>query len=245
MHLAIIMDGNGRWASERGLPRTAGHVRGASVARKLIEWAPDAGLASLTLYAFSTENWARPSAEINMIFRLIAKYIERNVIRLLARNMRVTFIGSRNGLPHNLCELMDSTQERTSGCSGTKLNIAINYGGRDEIIRICRSVVHLVQSSQMNPDLIDDKAIFALSDLAHGTSPDIILRTGGDRRLSNFLLWHAAYSELYFTSTLWPDFTVAELEDIIDDFTCRDRRFGGLSAKVNGNVTKQLRRDFG
>lgn len=230
MHLAVIMDGNGRWANVRGLPRTTGHMRGASVARKIIEWAPDVGLASLTLYAFSTEDWARPAAEINMIFRLIARYLERNVSRLLALNVRVTFIGSRNGLPRSLCDLMERAQERTRSCLGTRLNIALNYGGRDEIVRICRRIAHLAQSSQIDPDLIDDNAIFELSDLAHCTSPDIILRTGGDKRLSNFLLWHAVYSELYFTNTLWPDFTIPELEGIIADFAYRDRRFGALSA---------------
>ncbi|MFM7403047.1 MAG: undecaprenyl diphosphate synthase family protein [Erythrobacter sp.] len=164
MHLAIIMDGNGRWASARALLRTAGHLRGASVARRLIEWATEAHLSALTLYTFSTENSARPSMEIDTIFRLIAKYIERNVGRLVHRNVNVTFT-----------------------------------------------------------------AISARSDLAHCSPPDLIVRTGGDRRLSNFLLWHAAYSELTFTDTLWPDFAQSELKQILSDSNRRDRRFGAVS----------------
>ena len=230
MHLAIIMDGNGRWASARGLPRIAGHVRGASVARKLIEWAPKAGLAGLTLYAFSTENWERPDAEINVIFRLVAKYIKRNLARLLSRNVRVTFIGRRTGLPQSLCNLMEYAQEETLKCTGTKLNIALNYGGRDEIVRICGHIANLARLSEMDPATIDERTIFAFSDLAHCTPPDLIIRTGGNHRLSNFLLWHAAYSELSFTDMLWPDFSFSELDRIIDDFMRRDRRYGGLSA---------------
>ena len=223
------MDGNGRWASARGLPRTTGHLRGASVARRLIEWATENHLSALTLYTFSTENWARPSMEIDTIFRLVAKYIERNVGRLAHRNVNVRFIGTRHGLPRDLCDLMDRAQASTAACSGLKLNIAINYGGRDELVRICRQLARHAIKSGIDPDSIDETAISARSDLAHCSPPDLIVRTGGDRRLSNFLLWHVAYSELTFTDTLWPDFAQSELRQILSDFKRRDRRFGAVS----------------
>ncbi|MFM7446525.1 MAG: polyprenyl diphosphate synthase [Tabrizicola sp.] len=232
MHIAVIMDGNGRWATARGLPRTVGHYRGASVARKVIEQANEMGLSTLTLYAFSTENWIRPKMEVDIIFGLISKYIKRNMITLKRRNVHVRFIGSRSELPETLCTLVTEVEAQTVSCTGLQLNIALNYGGRDEILRMCRAAARAAQIASLPPEEISVDLLNENSDLCHCSQPDLIVRTGGDRRLSNFLLWHVAYSELYFSDTLWPDFSTQELSSIISEVAQRDRRFGGLSHMV-------------
>jgi undecaprenyl diphosphate synthase len=225
MHVAIIMDGNGRWAESRGMHRINGHKEGAKRVEEIVRHAPTLGITNLTLYAFSTENWQRPSLEIQTLFQLIKLYLRKKVYILKLENVKINFIGRRNQLPKSVVAEMHNSEAATQNCTGLQLNIAVDYGGRDEILRAVNQFMceKITASSQ-----IDETTLKKYSDLKDQPDPDLIIRTGGDKRLSNFMLWHAAYSELNFVDTLWPDFSLLELNSALENFSARDRRFGAV-----------------
>lgn len=223
-HVAIIMDGNGRWAKKRGLPRTAGHAAGSEVFRKIAYACRDLGVEHLTVYAFSTENWKRPSDEVAAIMKLLNKYLHESIETMAKDHIRLRVMGDLNGLSPELRELVRETDEISAGYAGFQANVCINYGGRDEILRAARS---FAADYVADPSLTLDEARF--SDYLDSTGipdPDLLIRPGGEQRISNFLLWQCAYAEFYFTDVLWPDFTVEELKKAIAVFQQRDRRYG-------------------
>lgn len=222
-HVAIIMDGNGRWAKKRGLPRIEGHRKGAEVVENIVKWSAEYGIKYLTLYTFSTENWRRPKKEIEFLFSLLVEKLETKVPELIKENVKVRFMGRLKDLPKNLQEKCLEAEKETALNNGLNLIIALNYGGRAEIVdainRILREkVLEIDENSFRNylylPDVPD---------------PDLIIRTSGEMRLSNFLIWQSAYSELYFTEKLWPDFTKDDFIKALENFSKRERRFGGVS----------------
>lgn len=224
-HVAIIMDGNGRWAERRGLPRLEGHRKGVEVTRSIVEESGKLGIRFLTLYSFSTENWKRPIGEVQGLMHLFEESIERYGDELNANDVRVRFLGRREGLPKEVVKSITELEEKTAFNQGLTLNLAINYGGRDEIIR---AVQHIYKE---NPELLvhlDEGAFHSYLDTALCPDPDLLIRTGGEKRISNFLLWQIAYTELWFTETFWPDFTVAEFRQALEDFASRKRKFGGI-----------------
>jgi undecaprenyl diphosphate synthase len=227
-HLAIIMDGNGRWATNRGWPRLVGHRRGAERVREIVKASPDLGIKWLTLYAFSTENWKRSTEEVLGLMAIFARYIEREAERLAHAGVRVRFIGERGRLDPKLQRLMAGIEARTAGLDRLNLTIAVNYGGRDEIFRAARKVADEVAAGLLDPRHLTEAAFAARLDTGGLPDPDLVLRTSGETRTSNFLPWQAAYAEYEFTGTLWPDFTAEELTCIVQRFSNRERRFGGV-----------------
>ena len=227
-HVAIIMDGNGRWATNRGWPRLVGHRKGAERVKEIVRCAPDIGIRWLTIYAFSTENWKRSTEEVLGLMSIFARYIEREADRLAAEGVRMRFIGDRSRLDAKLQRLMAGIEARTAGLTRLNLTVAINYGGRDEITRALRRMADKVAAGEMTADQIDDAAISAHLDTADLPDPDLVIRTSGETRTSNFLPWQSAYAEYEFTETLWPDFTPDELARIVGRFGTRERRFGGV-----------------
>ena len=229
-HVAIIMDGNGRWATNRGWPRLVGHRKGAERVKEIVRCAPDIGIRWLTLYAFSTENWKRSTEEVIGLMSIFARYIEREADRLAAESVRMRFIGDRSRLDAKLQKLMAGIEARTAPYSRLNLTIAINYGGRDEILRATRAIAADVAAGRLKPEDVTDALIGQRLDTADLPDPDLVIRTSGETRTSNFLLWQAAYAEYEFTPTLWPDFTPAELAQIVSRFGNRERRFGGVAS---------------
>jgi undecaprenyl diphosphate synthase len=229
MHVAIIMDGNGRWATERGLPRVFGHRAGVPRVEECVRAAPDLGIKELTLFAFSTENWKRPRPEIVNLFRLMRIYFNRKARDLYAEGVRVRFIGRREALPKVILDTIDYVESLTRDRERLLLNIAVDYGGRDEILRAAGFLIEASKRGELPDGPITEVQLKAMSDLPDATDPDLIIRTGGDRRISNFMLWHAAYSEIEFTPELWPDFTKTRLGEIIGEFAKRERRFGAVA----------------
>jgi len=229
-HVAIIMDGNGRWATNRGWPRLVGHRKGAERVKEIVRCAPDLGIRWLTIYAFSTENWKRSTEEVVGLMTIFARYIEREADRLAAEGVRMRFIGDRTRLDARLRRLMDGIEARTASFSRLNLTVAINYGGRDEIARATRAIATLVAAGALRPDQVTDELIAAHLDTADLPDPDLVIRTSGETRTSNYLLWQTAYAEYEFTPTLWPDFTPDELARIVSRFGQRERRFGGVAA---------------
>ena len=225
LHIAIIMDGNGRWAQARHRPRVFGHQAGVKTVRRIVEDAADIGIKHLTLYSFSTENWTRPKAEIAALFQLLKKYVSDDLDTLNANNVRVRIIGSREGLRPDLLEVIERVEETTRGNDEFFLNIAFNYGGRDELLRAFKAMT----AKGLPADQITEEALSAHLDTHNIPDPDLVIRTSGEQRISNFLLWQAAYAEFVFTDVLWPDFSRADLEAAISEFQRRDRRFGNLS----------------
>jgi len=225
LHIAIIMDGNGRWAQARHRPRVFGHQAGVKTVRRIVEDAADIGIKHLTLYSFSTENWTRPKAEIAALFQLLKKYVSDDLDTLNANNVRVRIIGSREGLRPDLLEVIERVEETTRGNNEFFLNIAFNYGGRDELLRAFQAMT----VKGLPADQITEEALSAHLDTHNIPDPDLVIRTSGEQRISNFLLWQAAYAEFVFTDVLWPDFSRADLETAISEFQRRDRRFGNLS----------------
>ncbi|MBM7559154.1 isoprenyl transferase [Marinitoga litoralis] len=223
-HLGIIMDGNGRWAKLRGLKRTKGHEEGAKVAENVIEWASDMGIRYLTLYSFSTENWKRPKEEVTFLFSLMVRYLESRLNKIIRENVRVRFTGRIDELPENVYNVCKRIEEKSKNNTKIDVILAVNYGGRREIV----DAVNKLISQNVNKITIED--ISNNLYLPDVPDPELIIRTSGEIRLSNFLLWQSAYSELYFTKTLWPDFNKEELEKAIIDYTKRDRRFGSISS---------------
>lgn len=224
------MDGNGRWATNRGWPRLVGHRRGAERVKEIVNACPDLGIRWLTVYAFSTENWKRSTEEVLGLMAIFSRYIEREADRLAAEGVRMRFIGDRSRLDQKLQRLMAGIEARTAPFSRLNLTVAINYGGRDEITRAMQRLAQDVASGRIDPAAIDGAAISARLDTADLPDPDLVIRTSGETRTSNFLPWQSAYSEYEFTPTLWPDFTVEELKSIVARFGNRERRFGGVAS---------------
>lgn len=229
-HVAIIMDGNGRWATSRGWPRLVGHRKGAERVKEIVDAAPDLGVRWLTIYAFSTENWKRSTEEVLGLMGLFSRYIEREANRLSAAGVRMRFIGDRTRLDEKLQRLMAGIEARTASNTRLNLTVAINYGGRNEILRATRALAARVTAGELDADNITDAVISSALDTDGLPDPDLVIRTSGETRISNFLLWQSAYAEYEFTPTLWPDFTADELRDILGRFSQRDRRFGAALA---------------
>lgn len=230
-HVAIIMDGNGRWAKARGLPRAAGHERGVEALRRTVEAAPELGIRYLTVFSFSTENWRRPAAEVSALFGLLKAYVQRDLGRLKREGVRIRVIGRRQGLPTDIAELVDKAERETAENSDFYLNIAFNYGGREEILRAAQKLTAAIQNGELEAEEIDETAFAKFLDTDGIPDPDLLIRTSGEYRLSNFLLWQAAYAELIFTDVLWSDFDKSSLEQAIADFRNRERRFGAVTSE--------------
>jgi undecaprenyl diphosphate synthase len=227
-HLAIIMDGNGRWATNRGWARLVGHRKGAERVREIVRVAPDLGIRWLTLYAFSTENWKRSTEEVLGLMAIFARYIEREADRLAKAGVRMRFIGDRSRLDPKLQRMMAGIEARTAGLDRLNLTVAINYGGRDEIVRAVRKIAEAAAQGILDPRHVTEAAFAERLDTGGLPDPDLVVRTSGETRTSNFLPWQAAYSEYEFTETLWPDFGPDELAAIVQRFSNRERRFGGV-----------------
>ncbi len=227
-HVAIIMDGNGRWAKARRLPRVAGHKQGIEAVRRTVRAAGDLGVEALTLYAFSSENWRRPAAEIADLMGLLRHYIRSELNELARQGVRLRIVGDFRKLEPDLVRMLDEAVEKTAGNSRLTLAIALNYGSQDELLRATRRLMREARAGEMDPDMLDDAAFEARLDTAGLPRLDLLIRTSGEQRLSNFLLWQAAYAELVFTDTLWPDFDREHLAAAIDTFGRRERRYGGL-----------------
>ena len=229
-HIAIIMDGNGRWARRRGQPRAFGHRKGVETVREIVEGTGDLGVKHLTLFSFSTENWRRPADEIGALFELMKHYIGADLEGLARRGVKVRILGSRDGLREDVAEMIRRAEERTSGNSDFHLNIAFNYGGRDEIVRASRAIAEAAVRGELDPANLDEAGFSSWLDTAESPDVDLMIRTSGEQRISNFLLWQAAYAELMFVDTLWPDFSLDQLADAIEAYKTRSRRYGGLDA---------------
>lgn len=228
-HLALIMDGNGRWAAQRGLTRTEGHEAGVKTAQKVYRHCRDLGIRHLTLYAFSKENWQRPQEEVSFLFGLVTRYFTQKELReLMERDIRLQVLGELKDLPATTRTVLENYVEKTAGNSSMVLNLALNYSGRDEIVR----AVRLLVQEGLRPEEITEETLAGRLYTAGQPDPDFIVRTSGEYRLSNYLLYQAAYSELYFTNTLWPDFDEAELDKALAEYALRQRRFGRTGAQV-------------
>lgn len=231
-HIAIIMDGNGRWAQKRHLPRIAGHKEGMQTVKKVTIAASDLGVKVLSLYAFSTENWKRPADEVNYLMQLPIRFFNTFVPDLIRHNVRVTVIGNIERLPQDTQKAVADAIEQTSQCNGMVLNFALNYGGRDEIVGAVQKIAQRLKNDEINVDQIDESMVsdnLMTNNLGEYEDPDLLIRTSGEQRISNFMLWQVAYSEFVFTPTHWPDFTGQSLEQAIIEYQSRHRRFGGLT----------------
>lgn len=227
-HIGIIMDGNGRWAKQKGQPRTFGHRQGAMKFREIVRYCNDIGIKYLTVYAFSTENWKRPQDEVNAIMDLFRDYMIEALRDFQDENIKTVFIGDRSVLSDELKQLMEQCEEGTKNKTGLTCNIAINYGGRSEIVTAVKSITKQCMEGTLSPDEITEQLLTDNMYTAGQDDPDLIIRPSGEYRTSNFLLWQSAYSELYFDNILWPDYTPADLERAIDAYNMRNRRFGGI-----------------
>jgi len=233
-HVAIIMDGNGRWARTRLLPRPAGHQAGVNSTRRVVEHCLKAGVEVLTLFAFSSENWRRPASEVSSLMELFFHSLRREAGRLAENGIRMRFIGDRDGFAPRLKQEISAAEETTAKGGNMLLNIAANYGGRWDIVQAVRQLVADMGESGMDPSAIDESTLNSRLSTAGLSEPDLFIRTGGEHRISNFLLWQLAYTELYFTDTLWPDFDEASLAEAFTDFAGRQRRFGKTGEQLRG-----------
>ncbi|MDH7484138.1 MAG: polyprenyl diphosphate synthase [Spirochaetales bacterium] len=227
-HVAIIMDGNGRWATARGLPRTEGHRQGLQAAKRIVLAARSAGIAFLSLYTFSTENWKRTQEEVGFLMSLLTSHLSAELDFYRQHSIKVIHSGDREGLPPSVLREIDSVCAETASHDGMVVNLAINYGGRNELVRAIRNIARASSQGLLLPEAIDEAVISSFLDHPEVPDPDLIIRTGGDYRISNFLLWESAYSELYFSSQLWPDFSAEDLEEALRNYGGRERRFGGV-----------------
>lgn len=227
-HVAIIMDGNGRWAQAQGKPRLFGHRAGAKRVREIVEACPDQGVKYLTIFAFSTENWKRTQAEVAGLMLLFRRYIKKETQDLIDRKVRVRFIGDRIKLDKKLVALMDSLEAQTAHNERVNLTIALNYGGRDEVARATKRLAYEVAAGKLDPKDVDEETLTRFLDTCVLPDPDLVIRTSGEARISNFLLWQAAYSEYEFIDTLWPDFTSEVFAEVLAGFGKRERRFGAV-----------------
>ncbi len=228
-HVAIIMDGNGRWANLRGLIRSAGHTAGVKTLKRILKTAVNLKLEALTVYAFSTENWKRPHNEVNFLMHLFSDYLEREKLEMHANNVRIKFLGRTADFAPALQKLMRESVELMKDNTGVKFNVAADYGGQDEIVRAARKLARRVQAGELSPEDISVQLFEDELDTAGQPPVDLLIRTSGDLRVSNFLLWQAAYAEFWFTDTPWPEFTPEEFVDALIDFGKRNRRFGALN----------------
>ncbi|WP_137044698.1 isoprenyl transferase [Pseudolabrys sp. FHR47] len=231
-HVAIIMDGNGRWASARGMPRVEGHRRGVEAVRRTIRAAGELGIKVVTIFSFSAENWSRPASEVGELMGLLRRFIRNDLAQLHESGVRVRIIGEREGLEPDIARLLTEAEELTRNNTNLTLVVAFNYGARQEIVRAAKRAAQLVADGKLKPDDITPDSFAGFLDAPDIPDPDLIIRTSGEQRLSNFLLWQSAYSELVFVPTYWPDFDRAALEAAIDSFRQRERRFGGLAART-------------
>ena len=239
-HIAIIMDGNGRWARRRSLPRVAGHRAGIEPVRTTVETCCRLGIRALTLYAFSVENWKRPRSEVDMLWRLLRIYLRRELPELMRNGIRFTCMGRLDGLPPQVRQDLENSIDATRANNGLRLNVAINYSGRSELVDAVNAIVEDARLEGRLRDLhIDEESIAARLYTAGLPDPDLLIRTSGEKRISNFLLWQIAYAELYVTDTLWPDFRRIDLLDAILDYQKRDRRFGGLSLDAESGTQEE------
>lgn len=222
------MDGNGRWAKRRGLPRTAGHAQGARVVEQILEDADHMGIRYLTVYAFSTENWSRPDSEVKALMNLLRTYMKTSLAKCAKNNVRIRVIGDKSRLDKDLQASIANLEKETASNTGIGFQIAINYGSRDEMVRAVQAAAQKVKDGEISPEDITENFISDSLDTCGIPDPDLLIRTGGEQRISNFLLWQTAYSELYFCDAAWPDFNRNELEKAVDAFNNRERRYGGL-----------------
>lgn len=227
-HIAIIMDGNGRWAKQKKMPRNYGHMQGSKRVEDICRAAHELGVKYLTIYAFSTENWSRPADEVKALMKILRDYLRESVKKANENNMRVRVIGDRERLDDDIRASIERLEEVSAGNTGLNFQIALNYGGRDEMLRAIRKIAAECKEGSLSVCDIDEKLFSSYLDTSDIPEPDFLIRTSGEQRLSNFLLWQTAYSEFYFPEVLWPDFDKKELRKAIEEYTKRDRRFGGI-----------------
>lgn len=230
LHVAIVMDGNGRWAKRRGLPRQVGHPKGVDAIRRVVEAAPDQGVRWLTLYAFSTENWRRPAGEVAEVMRLLKLYVNSDLDKLAREGVRVRILGRRDGLPPDIAEIVERAERQTAHNDRFFLQVAFNYGGRADLVDAARALAKEAAEGRLDPETIDEDAVSRRLSTGGTPDPDLVIRTSGEQRLSNFLLWETAYSEFVFQDVLWPDYNAAYLQAAIEEFQKRERRYGGAVA---------------
>lgn len=228
LHFAIIMDGNGRWAKARNMPRAFGHKAGVDALRNIVEAAPKLGIKTLSVYAFSTENWRRPSEEVDSLFNLLRQFVKSDLMRLHKNNVKIRIQGQRSGLAPDILKLIDDAEVLTASNNSLTLVICLNYGGQGEIVLAAKEIAQDVQSGKLTINQIDTACFEDYLVSKDWPNPDLIIRTAGEKRLSNFLLWQSAYSEFAFTDVLWPDFNAECLQDMVNEYATRNRRFGGV-----------------
>ena len=238
-HVAIIMDGNGRWASRRMLPRVAGHVRGVDAVRTSVAACLDRGVRYLTLFAFSSENWRRPADEVSLLMRLFIMVLEREVTQMRANGIRLKVIGDLSAFEPRLQQLITQSQQRTAGNSRLTLTICANYGGRWDMLQAMQAMLAANPELASHPEQITEVHLASHLAMSHAPEPDLFIRTGGEQRISNFLLWQLAYTELHFTDVFWPDFNADELDRAFESFRSRERRFGRTSAQLVASATPE------
>lgn len=231
-HLGVTMDGNGRWAEARGLPRTEGHRVGIKALRRMVEYCIRYGVEYLTVFSFSSENWRRPKDEVDFIFKLLRRFVDSDLQELHEANVKIRILGSRDDLDNGLRKTISRVEEKTRNNTGLNLNVAFNYGGKSELTRAVKSMVQKCAAGELSPDDVNEDLIAQHLDTAGMPEPDVLLRTGGDQRLSNFMIWQGAYAELIFQNTYWPDFSEENFIDVLTQFSSRERRFGGLGKAV-------------
>ena len=231
-HLAVILDGNGRWAKKHGMPRNYGHAQGAKVVEDMCEITYNMGIQYFTVYAFSTENWSRPKDEVDALMKLLRNYMVNCKKRANKNNMCVRVIGDKTKLEQDIQDKIADLEESTKNNTGLHFQIAINYGGRDEITRACKKILQEVNEGRLSSEQIEEKTVEAFMDTAGLPDPDLLIRTCGEQRISNFLLWQCAYTEFYFSEVAWPDFSKEELEKAIVAYNQRDRKFGGIKEEA-------------
>lgn len=227
-HVAIIMDGNGRWAKERGLPRKAGHKKGAEALKKLLGECQNIGITYLSVYAFSSENWRRPELEVSDLMMLLRYYLEHELETLITHDIRLTVIGDTNALDDDIKDMITHAETKTAHCSTFHFGVCLNYGSRQELVHATKNIAEQVSNGELALDDINESLISSQLYCPDFPEPDLLIRTGGEKRLSNFLLWQLAYTELYFTESLWPDFTANELQKACTYFSTRERRYGNI-----------------
>ena len=228
-HVAVIMDGNGRWAKQRGLPRIEGHRRGANTLKQMLRYCKNLGIKTLTAYAFSTENWGRPTGEVNFLMSLFERLLQKELKEMEQEEVCINFIGDFTPLPQSLQQEMSRSMERTKNNQGVFFNVAINYGSRHEMTNACKAIAEKVRQGELAAEEISEKTISQHLYTSASYDPDLLIRTSGEMRLSNFMLWQLAYTEIYVTETLWPDFDRQQFERALASFQLRDRRFGKVS----------------
>ncbi len=231
-HIAIIMDGNGRWAKQRGYPRVLGHREGIKSVREVVEACGELGIEVLTLYTFSTENWRRPREEVSALMKLLLKTIQKEIRDLIRNNVRLTVIGNLEHLPDAARKSMETAIQKTEANTGLNLNLALSYGSREELVRAVKKIAEQVKEGELDPEAVSSKTIQDHLYTSKVPDPDLLIRTSGEYRISNFLLWQLAYTEIYFTDVLWPDFRKADLLKAIDNYRQRERRFGKVSEQI-------------